>query len=71
MITAKFAFYWEFGDPIPSYLVIKSNNKSLPVGGNVDKSTIRKHGYEIPETPSYLDWVKNGRQIYRGEGDIR
>lgn len=68
MIVSKFAFYWEMGEPIASYLVLKSDRPQLPVGGNVDVEILKTNGEEIPETPAYLDWVKNGRKCYRGEG---
>ncbi len=70
MIVAKFAFYWEMGDPIPSYLVIKSDNPQLPVGGNVDANTLKTHQEAIPATISYKEWVAIGRPVYRGEGAL-
>lgn len=71
MIAAKFAFYWEMGEPVPSYLIIKSDDKNMIVGGNVGREQFKEIGEAVPETPSYQDWVNNGRKIYRGEGDIR
>lgn len=71
MITAKFAFYWEMGEPQASYLIIKSDNPNFPVYGNKGAEDLKQAGLEVPSTPTYQEWISNGKPVYRGEGDIR
>jgi hypothetical protein len=66
-VEAKFAYYFEIGEPQADYVVIKSNHPSLVVGGNVSAETLEKNGIRIPTTPSFEKWVKDGRKCFRGE----
>lgn len=68
-INVKFAFYHEFEDavpPEPSYLIERSYRKGFVEGGNIGIKELDDAEIPYPPTPSYDQWVKNGRQVYRG-----
>lgn len=70
-VKVKFAYYQSpyYGHPVadPSFIVVKSNHPILIQHGNFGPEDLQKFGIKIPKHPTFDQWDKAGRPIYRGQ----
>lgn len=70
-VVAKFAYYQSpyYGHPIadPSFIIVKSNHPILLNHGNFGIEELNKFKIKIPKHPTFDEWDKSGRPVYRGE----
>lgn len=69
-VKARFAYYNQGYEDIPafaSFFVLESNHPSLPEKGNLSAEEFTEAGLDVPKHPTYEEWVRSGRPIFRGK----
>jgi len=68
-VKVQFAYYTDPYEEIPataSYFITSSNHPALPYHGNVGADQLTAQNIKIPKTPTYEQWVKDGRVCFGG-----